>query len=812
MMKIEKYLEYPQDTRWAADEEITSPISSVKLDISQERYESAGLILKSDGKTVYVDGLDNHSMVIGSTGSGKSRLICMPMIGIMANAGESFIATDPKAELFRATSGLAKQQGYQVVVLNFREITSGDMWNPLLIPYELYQKGKTDPLSRDRALSLINDLVMAITAQETGAQEQFWIQMAQSLMMANILLLFETGKKEEINMLSLSRLCQDYGKPPHMNALYKLQKYIDPDSIAGMNYAGVCIEAEKTQSSIMSMVHGFLRVFNTQEGLMRMMADSTFDMRSFGRKKTAVYLIIPDEKSTFHFLASTFTKQCYEMLIAEAHKEETGELPVRVNFVLDEFANLPVIRDMPNMISAARSRKIRFHLVIQSMSQLESKYGKDAETISSNCENLVYLNSKEFEFLERISRRCGTLVDNHNQVRPLISPARLQRLDKFRGEVLIFHGRNYPYITNLADISRYPFRTCDPIELKPLKNIWISVFHVENLLDECMKQKSKKLFSNAYQRQRSCSSTVSEDHRFSRYLKKVMAKEMQERGASAEVSETDNPDEIRKLLEELEKLREERIQKEQELSIEQQHCWLQSTEKDFHTIETKLRNCLLYQEEIGIRLDSEQLYRCSQMAWCHAVLAAKTHGEKKYIYRDWQLNALSGILRKLQKQDKTADFYPADSMKTDILLAGGLAAALYQFYNENYAASEAVIRYLMNRKGRISQVPDMREAVNHLYRLFDTVRKVSGISANQDPNGEENHTEIGQKRIREALKPWWDFLGGSPEFEEAGTQMEENMVWMMLKPGRKNPAEEENQQIYRSVLDLCRDLCRTCRN
>ena len=105
----------------------------------------------------------------------------------------------------------------------------------------------------------------------------------------------------------------------------------------------------------------------------------------------------------------------------------------------------------------------------------------------------------------------------------------------------------------------------------------------------------------------------------------------------------------------------------------------------------------------------------------------------------------------------------------------------------------------------------MKEAVNHLYRLFETVRKVSGISANQASDREEIYTEIGQQRIREALKPWWDFLDGSPEFEETRPQMEETMVWMMLKPGRKDPAEEEKQQIYRSVLDLCRDLCRSCR-
>ncbi|MDO5411184.1 MAG: type IV secretory system conjugative DNA transfer family protein, partial [Lachnospiraceae bacterium] len=591
MPKIEKYLEYPQDTRWATDEEIMSPISSSKVTIANPPFVTAGLILKSDGKTVYVDGLDHHSMIIGSTGSGKSRLLCMPMIGIMANAGESFIATDPKGELFQMTSGFAKNQGYQVVVLNFRDVSCGDMWNPLLIPYELYQKGE-----KDQALSLLNDFVMTLTAAECGNQDRFWTQMAQSLILANILLLFETGKQEEINMHSLSRLCLDYGRPRNQNAVYQLLDYMNPDSIAGMNYTGVCVDAEKTQSSIMSVVHSVLRVFNTQEGLLRMMAGNTFDMRSFGRKKTAVYLIIPDEKSTFHFLVSTFTKQCYEMLISEAHREETMRLPVRVNFMLDEFANLPSIPDMPNMISAARSRNIRFHLVIQSMNQLYSKYGHDSDTISSNCENWVYLNSKEYDYLEEISKRCGNLLDNRNQLRPLITPSRLQHLDKERGEALIFHGRHYPYITYLADISRYDFQVCTPVELKREKRKPVSVFHADEILQELKTGKRAPLFYESEDESGECG--FDEEGRDEDYFPGVV------------------PPSLAETL--LEELCAERRQKQQaEIPGLQMLCYLLSSQRKMK----KISEMGLAEKE---RYEAEDICRKTELAACCTLLAGKS--------------------------------------------------------------------------------------------------------------------------------------------------------------------------------------------
>jgi len=220
-----------------------------------------------------------------------------------------------------------------------------------------------------------------------------------------------------------------------------------------------------------------LRIFNTQEKLTKMLSGNTVDMRNIGREKTAVYVIVPDEKTTYHFLVTTFIKQVYEVLISEAQKEKDFRLPVRVNFVLDEFCNMPQIPDMPSMISAARSRNMRYYLVAQSLHQLRGKYGEDADTIKGNCDNWVFLTSKELDLLNEISDLCGYTVTADGRKRKLISVSELQRLDKEKGEALIMHARQYPIITEMADIDLYEsFKGFDTVELQEFALPYAEIF------------------------------------------------------------------------------------------------------------------------------------------------------------------------------------------------------------------------------------------------------------------------------------------------------------------------------------------------
>ncbi len=455
-----RYINLNQETRWATTEEIQKAGSFI--DLSSESYPAAGLPLLSNGRVAYVDSNDTHSLIFGATGSKKTRLFCMPMLNIFGKAGESFVATDPKGELYSKTSGLMKANGYEIVVLNFRDIGKGNMWNPLAIPYELYHGGK-----RDEATAMLNDFVNTIAEPQFASNNDiFWPQMACSFALANLLLLMECGKENEVNTASLAKLCSLQCEEP----LASLSELLPDDSLAGMNYRGVFAGAERTRQSIYATLFGMVRIFNTQKNLTAMLSGNTMDIRSFGKKKTAVYIIVPDEKTTYHFLVTTFIKQVYETLINEAQKMPDKRLPVRVNFVLDEFCNIPKIPDMPSMISAARSRNMRFYLVAQSMHQLRGKYGEDADTIKGNCENWVFLTSKELELLGEISELCGSIYTADKRSRRLISVSELQRFDKEKGEALIMHARQYPIITEIADIDSYSaFMGFPEAEMPPFK-------------------------------------------------------------------------------------------------------------------------------------------------------------------------------------------------------------------------------------------------------------------------------------------------------------------------------------------------------
>lgn len=468
-----RYINTNQESRWATTDEMQS--AGTYVDLCQDSYPGGGLPLLSNGREAYVDSKDTHTLIFGATGSKKTRLFCMPMLNIFGKAGESFVATDPKGELYAKTSGLMEANGYDVVVLNFRDIGYGDMWNPLALPYELYHAG-----NKEQAVAMLNDFVTTIAEpQMKSTKDVFFPEMASSFALANLLLLMECAAPSEVNMASLATMCtMDNAEP-----LTRLCEKIPTDSLASINYKNVLSSAENTKRSIFVSLFGMIRVFNTQKNLTKMLSGNTIDIRSFGKKKTAVYIIVPDEKTTYHFLVTTFIKQVYEILIAEAQKTPKKSLPVRVNFVLDEFCNIPKVPDMPTMISAARSRNMRFYLVAQSIHQLRGKYGEDADTIKGNCDNWVFLTSKELSLLNEISELCGSVYTPDGRNRRLISVSELQRFNKEKGEALIMHARQYPIITEIADIDAYEmFKGYSAPPMQEFDLPSISIFSVHNLL------------------------------------------------------------------------------------------------------------------------------------------------------------------------------------------------------------------------------------------------------------------------------------------------------------------------------------------
>lgn len=465
-----------QDVRWAEPEEIKN--ETTRIDLTADTCPTSGLPIICDTKTTWVDGSDNHTLIFGSTGSKKTRLFVMPTIGTIIKSGESFIASDPKGELYEKTAPLAYANGYDVKVLNFREIGKGECWNPLNYPYHLIKNGDTN-----KACSLISDFINTIVERQANSTaDPFWIDSARALGLGLALLLLEAAAEEEANVFTLAKMC----KIENENTLNEFLKRMDTSSACFANLSGVLSSADRTLRSIMVVLFSNLSFFLMQKDLSAMLSKNTFNVKDFGDRKTAFYLIVPDEKTTTHFLVSAFIKQAYELLIEKAQESgDDGKLNIRVNFVLDEFCNIPKIPDMPNMISAARSRNIRYFLIAQSLHQLQSRYGADdSHTIKGNCLNWVFLSSKEIELLEEICALCGK---NTSDRVPLISTTELQRLSKTRGEALILHDRCHPFLTTLPDFDDYkvfkgfPKREVESRGIPELKS-----FELTDLLADCL--------------------------------------------------------------------------------------------------------------------------------------------------------------------------------------------------------------------------------------------------------------------------------------------------------------------------------------
>ena len=135
--------------------------------------------------------------------------------------------------------------------------------------------------------------------------------------------------------------------------------------------------SEKTVGSIEAFITMGLNKLAINEEFMQFLSMKGMDIEQMTEGKKAIYLIILDENKSYHFVASLFLEQLYEVLIRKAQQEADNMLPVRMNFLIDEFANIPKIENMDAMITTSRSRNIRFHLIVQGMEQLRHKYGEE---------------------------------------------------------------------------------------------------------------------------------------------------------------------------------------------------------------------------------------------------------------------------------------------------------------------------------------------------------------------------------------------------------------------------------------------------
>ena len=427
-----------------------------------------------------------HTLIIGTTGSGKTTTFINPTVQILANTKgkPSMLISDPKGELYALHAKSLIKRGYDVKVLDLRNPYCSIRWNPLEKPYEMYQEMLSledkvvvneeegyyvfedkiyyDVNEKNAAVQVrkqaifdevyedLND-ICSVLCPVKSKNEPIWESGAKNFILAITLAMLEDSEKPELGMTkekfnfynvmkiatNTQNDCEDLieyfaGRSPISKSVSLSKQVLDA--------------SDKTRGSYLSTIFDKLSLFSDMS-ICSLTSANEIDLGEIATKPTALFLQIPDEKETRHTLAGMVILQTYKALVAKANTYPDLSLPRSVYLLLDEFGNLPQIHKLEQMITVGRSRRIWLALVVQSYAQLAKVYDdKAADIIKSNCNIQIFIGTTDLKTIDEFSKKCGNYSIIQKNVsfsssnsgvgssisvkeRPLIYPTELQQLN-----------------------------------------------------------------------------------------------------------------------------------------------------------------------------------------------------------------------------------------------------------------------------------------------------------------------------------------------------------------------------------------------
>lgn len=446
-------------SRWATVEELKSKLSQISYD---SEIKKSGIPMMYDDNNLYIKDDEAHTMVIGSTGSGKTQAIMLPQLRLAIKAQESFIVHDVKGEIYDKLAGELKKQNYNIIVINLDNPTLGNNFNPLSLPYELYKNGQ-----KDKTIELLENIGYYFCCNETFNTniDPFWNNSAISLFIGLALYLFDNANEEEINISSLLNLALEFDK------LSEQVKKYDKTSKTYINLSNIILAPNETKGSILSVFIQNMRLFISRETLLKLLSSTNFDIKNIQKDKTALF-IISNNKFISRRLVPLIIEECF--FSSTTINDKTH----RLNIIIDEFENLIPIKDFNNMLNLSRSYNIKFSIFIRSLLELRNAYGTEGtEILKIVFGNIIYLLANDIETLEDISKLCGN-QQTEKGIEPLITIEALKLLNTFEAIILI--PRIYPIKTKLLPDYQIDWKFSDEkIILKELENKEIKTFDIK---------------------------------------------------------------------------------------------------------------------------------------------------------------------------------------------------------------------------------------------------------------------------------------------------------------------------------------------
>ncbi len=287
-----------------------------------------------------VDSDDIHCLMIGASGVGKTAYFLYPNLEYTCASGMSFLALDSKGDLARNYGAVAsKYYGYQVSVVDLRNPTCSDGYNLLTLinrymdlavanPDDLKSRAKSEKYAK----ILSNTIINPSGDESIYGQNSYFYQAAEGVLTATILLLAEhlpptkEQPEERRHIVSVFKLVQELlapigSGPKAKNGFQFLMAMMPEDHKARWFSGSALTTAEQSMNSVMSTVLARLNAFLDSELEQVLCFDNVIDAERMAREKCAVFLILPEEDVTKHFMASLMVQALSQELfyVADSH-------------------------------------------------------------------------------------------------------------------------------------------------------------------------------------------------------------------------------------------------------------------------------------------------------------------------------------------------------------------------------------------------------------------------------------------------------------------------------------------------------------
>ena len=443
--------------KWGSSKELNGQLAQ-KLSFPLTRHVKIGMDTHKHRRNLNI-------LTLGGSGAGKTRSLALP--GIM-ECNCSYVITDPKGEILSAVGHLLIEQGYTVRVFNLVEFSRSDGYDPFR-----YIRDDKD------VLRLITNLIRNTTPKNAGGSDPFWEKAETALLEALMFyLLYEAPENEQnfgmiIRMLSYADVKEEkesYKSP--LDMLFNDLGMNDPNHIAVKQYRIYKQAAGKTAKSINISLAVRLAAFNMDQ-ICSITDHDDMDISEIGKRKTAIFAVIPDNDTSLSYLVGMLYTQIIQELYYQADHVYRGRLPIHVRMILDEFANVSLPEEFDKSLASMRSREISATIIVQNLAQLKGLYKEHGwETITGNCDTLLYLGGNEQSTHEYISKLLGKeTIDTrtHGQTkgksgsystnmqttgRELMTPDEVRLLDNSKALLFI---RGFPAVMDdKYDLNRHP--------------------------------------------------------------------------------------------------------------------------------------------------------------------------------------------------------------------------------------------------------------------------------------------------------------------------------------------------------------------